>query len=381
MCIVSGTRGRTAIESNESTQAATSGQYWLPQPLRLIFSIATLVIPLIVVVLLEVLLHVSNGEPGLSQVNGKPSTYPYVWHIVSAGIMTLIAVMFESLEFAVTNLETFRYLMGHAATATQSILRNFNGRSSAYSLYQAFRCRRVTIAAASLLSLVSPFLTIFASGLYSTEYPESFVPVSLRHLDWFNTSSSYSSLSSGLFEHYYQSIDATLIQYDNLTYPQWTHSEVAIAQVATTNRSDHGTTLHARIPAFRASVQCAPYPSTEFFNTTGPDSYFVHPVMDCGSASTRFNRKSPRKFRTVSTYFNESGYFGGFYSPSDSSVDDYWDANCGTFIFGLMRDANSTSATSFHALHCLFGVDQLLADTVLLFQITPSSPPTPSNLP
>ena len=365
VCIVSGTRRRTAIESNESTKAATSAQYWLPQPLRLVFSVTTLVITLIVVALLEILLHVSNGEPGLGQVDGKPNIYPYVWHIVSAGIMTMVAVMFESLEFAVTNLETFRYLSGHAATAKQSILRNFNGRSSAYSLYQAFRYRRVTIATASLLSLVSPFLTIFASGLYSAEYPESSVPVSLRHLDWFNTSTSYSSFSSGLFESYHQSIDATLIQYDNLTYPQWTHSEVALAQVATTNRSDHGTTLHARIPAVRASVQCAPYPSAEFFNATGPDSYFVYPAMDCGSASTEFNRTSPQKIRIMGTYFNESGYFGGFYAPSDSSVDDYWDATCGTIIFGLTRDANSTSATSFHALHCLFGVDQLLADTVL----------------
>lgn len=178
------------------------------------------------------------------------------------------AVIFESFDFAVTNLEIFRYSSGHVATAKQSILRNFNGRSSTYSLYQAFRYRRVTITAASLLSLVSPFLTIFASGLYSAKYPESSVPVSLRHLDWFNTSSTYSSFSSGLFEPSYRSVDATLIQYDNLSYPQWTHSEVALAHVTATYRSDHGTTFHAHIPAVRASVQCAPYPSTEFLNAT-----------------------------------------------------------------------------------------------------------------
>ena len=357
----------TRPRSKDQHKSAGMSKYWLPLPLRMVSSIMTVVISLAVLTVLEVLLHLSNQDRGLGQVDGKSGNYMYAWHIVSAAVMTMIAVMFESLDFAVTNLETFRHLSKHATTAKDSILRNFNGRSSAYSLYQAFRYRRITIAATSLLSLLSPFLTIFASGLYSAVYPESTHLVSATRLSWFNTSDAYTrGFYTGLFETSSNSIDATLIQYDNLTYPQWTFNELALAELAMPNHIDHGTNLQAHIPAVRASVQCAFYPASAIFNASGPESYFIYPALDCGSSATCFNRTAPQQRTPVTTYFNESGFFGGSYSPDFYSDDEECgDATCGTFIFGRMQDANSTSSLSFHALHCLFGVDQLLTSTQL----------------
>ncbi len=339
----------TAAISKSGTMGATKRKFWLPAPLRLTFAAIALGLPLVLFVLLEALLQSSLRNGHITTIGGYNGVF--LWTIVSTAILTGVAMIFDALQFTVNNLETYRYMSQQQASAKQSIVRNFEGTSSAYSLYEGFKYRRIPVATASALSLLAPFLTIFASGLYSSRSHETSSTVSATQTHWFNNTDSAVGFSTGLNEPYSTSTTATLIQFDNLTYPRWTYDELALAQIHVLS-STNASSVSVQLPALQASVQCAAFPASAFVNASGPGSYWLHPPLTCGMSNTKFNDSSTRKLS--GTVFRESSFFGGYYYERGSN--DFL-ATCGTFVLGQLSSANNTSAIS--ALHCLFGVNSV----------------------
>ncbi|KAJ9616788.1 hypothetical protein H2200_000507 [Cladophialophora chaetospira] len=338
-------------------QSPKTQTFWLPTAFKPMFAIMTLAFPPTFFILLEVLFQFSQKNGHIVDLTAQNLNWVFVWTIVSTAILTSVATIFDTVQFSVNNLETHRYMTQRQSPAEQSIFRNFNGTSSLFTLYEGFRYRRLTVAAASALSILSPLLTIFASGLYSSKVTEISSSIRVTQTKWFNNSDAAVGFSSGLNDPDSTSITATLIQYDNLTYPRWTYDELALAQIEVSS-SINATHVSTRLPAVRATVQCGVYPPAVLVNVSGPSYYWLHPPLSCGSSSTAYNKSTTRKLS--GTVFTEASYFGGYYYEYGSND---FRATCGTFILGHVSAANDTS--SIEALHCLFGVESLVVDANL----------------
>ena len=112
----------------------------------------------------------------------------YLWRIVPTAILTVIATLFNMLDFQVQSLESYRVLHRGDATAKQSIFRNSTGKTPVEAIFEGFRFRQKAVAATALSALLAPFLTIVASGLFVEEFVSSTHTRNLVQTSWFNGS-------------------------------------------------------------------------------------------------------------------------------------------------------------------------------------------------
>lgn len=351
-------------------------KWWQPLTGSTWFRIALFATTVAVIVVLEVLFQISKKHHGIANVV-LDGYQKYTWTYIPTLVMALIGLTFAAADATARLLHPFQ-LLRRGDAAFKEMLYDPASQLTLAAIVHAVRKRHIALLASMLTALMAPFLTIVTSGLYTP------TPVPWRHdiaLDvtgWFHIGDGkVRDVSLGGDYDF-----LSLVEYTNLTYPQWTHGAYAFstfdpAAIHGTNGNDTALTLAAtRLPATRANMNCT---LTHYFphlnDSARTQDILVDPPAGChpppltsssssSSASSsdtdrqlRFSLASPPStIDADGNFVNDLTEYGMLYSSGIASEDLIPAAVCGDgrshfwYLSGHRR-ANGTH-DNLALLHC-----------------------------
>ncbi|KAF4544909.1 uncharacterized protein LTHEOB_5918 [Lasiodiplodia theobromae] len=294
--------------------------------------------------------RVSYREDGLLTITDKPYL-DYGLRYIPVTTMLLFGLAIGVLDFEIKTFEPFHTLRRGPVPATLSINENYFGRVGFHALWTALRKRRWCTAATSVGMVLSPFLTIFASGLYYTDTAFDTQTLSLRQSEYFKLTSftelhEISVQSDGV-------MTANLVLNDHMDLPDWTYATFAIPTLhhivdPLPVRSD--SFVRVTMPVVRPVANCTIVtPEAIWMEVSGGGA--IHMLeMEVSTMSTCGDQQ-----KWYDIHRNEvrlplhDGFFGQWV---DRSGLDY---HCPEYmaIVGELDDAvNMTNLTQVNVLHC-----------------------------
>ncbi|KAK5653618.1 hypothetical protein OQA88_8647 [Cercophora sp. LCS_1] len=199
---------------------------------------------------LELLYQHSTRNNGLGEVDNSDKFSHYAWTYIPTAVMVGLGLLVTMLSFTVKLLSPYHSLKKGNATAAQSTDENYMRTMAIVSTWHAILNKKWGVVTASLAAMLSPFLTIVASGLLTASSTTSFTH-SFSIVNAFNLSQA--DRTSGLQL-------ANLVLANNLSDPIWTYNNLALPHLSSPSplQSLSGTTTSATltIPAIRAHANC-----------------------------------------------------------------------------------------------------------------------------
>ena len=252
-------------------EATVNRKFWTPLSVTPPFAIWAILTPLCVIVLLEVLQHVSDTRDGILNMSSNSASHSLA-SVSSTLIMVILGMSYDLIEFAISSFGPFLVLReGQAVGAT--LLRNDVGQPPILAIIRALRDRRILVAIAALAAILGGLLTIIASGLYTADTVETTAAIEIDLADHFGTYWNSTSSTSDI-----AGITYGLIEHENASYPSYTFEELAfpssklaaLPQVSGT----FNATMEANLTARRASLDCSVVPKENItVVTNGPTWY------------------------------------------------------------------------------------------------------------
>jgi Protein of unknown function (DUF3433) len=234
---------------------------WQPLNQKIWFALVSILVPLAIIALLEVLQHVSNAENELLDFSPSGNGYTLVI-LIPAAIMTSTALLFASIHFGTSLMAPFQALSKGGRPLSRGLTVSLEGKSSPHALYLAIKHRLLMPCLSVLAVFVGRLLTIIISGLYfSVDVPLT-KEIRLQRTDKFNYTRNDLSKSDNL-----ASVTTRLIYYQNLSYPQWTYNNLVFPQLTYADPIDpahNESTILLEIPAIRPALQCVKIPPKDF---------------------------------------------------------------------------------------------------------------------
>ncbi|KAL9109162.1 MAG: hypothetical protein Q9227_006087 [Pyrenula ochraceoflavens] len=277
---------KSTIKASSTSQRPSVGaerKAWVPLASRYPIICLTIRLPLVAVAILEVLQRLSDHNSGL--VDGGNDTAEY-FSGISTLLLTIVAMLFNGLEYTICQFNPFAILRKSTATANRTIRSNIVRRTPLVSLWHALRFRHIGVAFANIAGFLGFFLTIVSSGLWYLDTSViSQQSLSVQRLDTWNTTSWVNKWlnDSGA------ALTLNLIQNEDLNYPKWTAEELAFPKIGSisqrvtqpgnaSNSSSDEQVFHFTLPALRANLDYAQISPSEFKmlvnnNTEAPNEF------------------------------------------------------------------------------------------------------------
>ena len=252
---------RAIFQEHDDRNSNESLKWWRPFAVSRIFMFLTAAAPIISIVILEVLQRKSDANQGFVDVATSQSLAEVLTSTLSAFIMVLVGLLFDASDFAVSTFTPYSSLRKGSTTAKRSILKSYVGRLPGTVILSALQAAHFAVALAAIATLLSSFLTIIVSGLYTVVPVPQSIPAPCSAID--------------KFEHKWNSVAGdnnaaltlTLLEYQNASYPPNTHNEIAIPAVSLSPSTGplvqpaRNGSLGMTLPATRADLNCSLIPS------------------------------------------------------------------------------------------------------------------------
>lgn len=377
--------------NDNKREKPTKSEWWQPWSLKLLGRCLAILTPFLFIVGLEVTYQVSRRQNGLGAL-GDNRYSKYVGAYVPAALMLAVRILYEGIFSSAKILQPYlRLKKGPCSIGDAAITQNSQARLAVQSFW-AGRSGNYGVSAAALASVLAPFLTIVASGLYVFEPTDSMRDVQINRADVFNSSIGRQrplEMQGAAEANFIGALIVTV----GVAYPQWTHGELALSKLdigSLTDSNNHASIndsaidstnstgaqvttgsnvpeasrnetsfLQIRIPSIRGDLQCRQI-RRESLNTT---------------MNTAGNRTYPETLNA-----DISGGCGDEYSvplPDNTLVGDYFGAYGGVpfmddgvycpeviLAFGHLPDNHATG--QINAFLCHASIDVLDANTKLL---------------
>ncbi|KAJ5636429.1 uncharacterized protein N7484_009742 [Penicillium longicatenatum] len=249
-CIAAvGDETKSHIEYND-TKLKPQKPQWSPLPNKM-FRVIIFIVVTLLIVALETLLYFSQSNDGLGDVPSNDETIHYLWTMIPALVMVIIGLLFGSMDFNTRCLAPYVSLKHETGASSQFMAMDFLDSLSTTTIVKSVRMKHFAVLAATLATLITSFLTIVTSGLYTA------VNVPGKITMDFTQETSFQGASSGDYET--GVLTAEYILQDNLAYPRWTYKELAFPKLSmntTTNRNLSDSFVDILVPAMRGTVAC-----------------------------------------------------------------------------------------------------------------------------
>ncbi|KIW90124.1 uncharacterized protein Z519_09555 [Cladophialophora bantiana CBS 173.52] len=276
-----------------------------PFILRRIGMSLTILASIAAIIALETLLSQSRAHDGLGTVNDDSATR-YSWLYVPVLIFLLLATLFNIMDFEIEFTESFHALAKADCEAKSSMLWYPLRHISLHATYNGLRHSRFALTAASVSAVLAPLLTIIVSGLFTTQATTQGIAVQANALDWFNTT-TLADTSTNV---------PLLVIEGNMSYPQWTYSELAVPQLSLVGDDAdqllrQGGALSVDTPAVRGAVACNVVPEDRIMNTAisnGQLSSNISTPDLCGNTGS-ISEGNTWLFSSMEVPVNAPGYF------------------------------------------------------------------------
>lgn len=295
-------------------------EWWRPGAVRTWFSVLIVVLPLFLIVLLEVLQHVSDSRNGIIEVSNSKVDSQILSTYLPAFVTLVLAMFYTSLESAISIFAPLAALRRGNVPATRSLMVGSVGALPPFALFQSLRSRHFAQSLTIIAAFVSSLLAIVVSALYTVETSSKDQTVLLQRADFFNWTHVDLSQDDG-----FAGSVTNLIVYENIPYPHWTYNNLVLPSLTASSAnisapSNRDISIMVSIPAIRGSLSnCSVVPSKQINITAegappscvdcndkvGLDFSMALPYSLCG-----FDSKKP----------NTATWSQGYAAPNDSSV-------------------------------------------------------------
>jgi hypothetical protein len=221
---------------------------------------------LIMIALLEGLLQKSLAQNGLADV-GDDTYLHYLWTSLPAVILSLIVMMFASMDFQVRLLAPYHALRQGASFDSSMNLHLLN-RLAPTAMVVEFRSRNFAACAATLALLISSFFTITSGSLFQAQSLAVGTQTQLK------IDASFISNATGQdsfdFNDKTPQIMSSLVLEANLSYPAFTYENLAFPRLSLptdSNINDSSVVIQATVPATRSLLTCKLHTSSDIHYT------------------------------------------------------------------------------------------------------------------
>ena len=243
--------------------------WWRPIATRKWFLVCILVVPLVLIAVLEAIQQVSDRKQGIAVLKSSGDSHTTISY-VPVFVMLVVATMYESLDDTVSAFAPFLPLRRGEAQATRSISTSLISKLPPHAFYLSLRnhlwANSFTISAA----LISSFLTIAASGLYSPVTVLSSRAVQMQQMSRMNLSHIDLSEDDNLAGE-----TTKLMMLYNFSSPLWTYENLIFPAFDAlipdsflgSNTTFEGVSISMKTPALRPSLQCIMAPADSINNT------------------------------------------------------------------------------------------------------------------
>ncbi|OJD37604.1 uncharacterized protein BKCO1_6000201 [Diplodia corticola] len=281
-------------------------RWWHPMPATWWFRSSLVAAAMGIIIALEALLQASEKNDGLGDVR-LDGYQKYAWTFIPTVVMAGIGLAFSMADSTARTLHPFQ-LLGKGQASFGELLYDPAGQVSLVAVGRAAWKRHFALLAMMLTGLLAPLLTIVTSGLYTAEPVPGVRNVTLTLHDWFDVQNRSVNIINTVDGDDGEAWTVfQLLEFSNLSYPQWTHGEYAFSSfgldvddssksssssssnnnTTTTTTVADGMTIRARLPAVRANLNCSLLHYYENRNFTyadipGGDSFIpIDPPAGC----------------------------------------------------------------------------------------------------
>ncbi|KAJ9612869.1 hypothetical protein H2200_002810 [Cladophialophora chaetospira] len=234
---------------------------------------------------LAVLQRLSDIQGGIADVRPSPEVVHYLTTYLPASFMLLLATLGSLASFAVITMSPYHYLNRTRANGQRTVLLDIYGKPPLVMVFTSIKRSLTASFFMSIARILSAFLTIVVSGLYTTAPVPIPRTVVIAQLDYFNT-----SWQSGATDNNAMTI-LDLLEHKNATFPSFTYDELAIPTiemakdqhtVVDTLSYKGDVSLRVSMPVMRGSLKCTLIPERVFHVVHNPYDEPSCPMLHCG---------------------------------------------------------------------------------------------------
>ncbi|KAL0257964.1 hypothetical protein SLS55_007132 [Diplodia seriata] len=307
-------------------------RWWKPLAMSRITKTGVTLYLLLLVAALESTYQASVKHDGLANVETE-SYVRYTWVYVPALTMFIAQLLVGMIGDVSKILAPFQELRRKDPVPIKALFSDPLSQLTVQTVVKAIPSKQYALLAASLAMLLTPLLTIVASGLFSPETSAYSQAVTAKFDDAFNLTYATTTMQSSF-------IIGLLLQ-SNLSYPAWTHGELAVPQLhlstdqntgspinASQYPSFNGSTVSLTVPAVpRASLNCtylppgqvSVYNADDFDYTQAATPLLSAANSDCLDLYSKVSGNYSRAFGWTQSVLGSCGVIRGVYGPSTTS--------------------------------------------------------------
>jgi len=221
---------------------------------------------LVLIAALEALYQTSSRNSGFADIHSN-GYIRFVWVYIPTIFLAGVGTLFNMLDFDVESIQPYQALHRGNSLADRSFLSNHLGKTTIEVFWNSARSGQISVFAAALAAVFAPMLTIVASGLYIEEYVPLIREVSVQPQGWFSSADTAPANAPYYTEtSFVPGFYTSLLDGVNLSYPAWTHGELALSKVAALpDVSTHDEnalpnnefSFSVRLPALRGAMNCS----------------------------------------------------------------------------------------------------------------------------
>ena len=236
-------------------------KWWRPFPVRIWFIMTQSILIVGIIIVLEIVQRKSDSNSGFASVKGSIPPARRCANYISAAVMLLLAISIERLETVSATLAPFQALKNRQA-GSRIIMTNYLGKWTLHTIWISLRLKQYEVTFTAIASFLASFLTIAVSGLYLVQSTAAFHRVDVPRTDqWALKATDAGNIYRGTGSDNFAAAVFQLIEFSNLSYPQFTFDQEAIPQVSAPNSGgssqfSSATSMAVEMTALRAKLTC-----------------------------------------------------------------------------------------------------------------------------
>ena len=147
---------------------------WRPLAFYPTMTLLTLGAPIVAIAVLEFLQGLSNRRNGLTDVSSNYTISHSLSTYAPTLVMLMVALLYSSLDSAVSTLAPFQALSAGNCTSSRGIFANLFGKLPPVAIWLSLRDRHIAAFFTAIAALLASVLTIITSGLYNVDHVSRF---------------------------------------------------------------------------------------------------------------------------------------------------------------------------------------------------------------
>jgi hypothetical protein len=338
--VVQDTEDAVAIDGNPrciiAPQINRRTTYWRPLAMLRWFQIIILTLPIAIIGIIEATYRISSVQQGLGDLLDHEYLH-YTWTLVPALIMTLVKLLGQTMAFSVELLDSYLLLRLGNSPGNRTLFRDYLSGNSLTRCYHSVRSKRFAVFSISLVTLLSPFLTIVVSGLFDTQSIPRFRDTKLDVADRVDSSMvavGYNNMGTNQYDQLH--IDAAnLLVQKTVPYPAGCFENFVLPNlVIPSNLSSlesisnpfNTSSISVRMKGLQMRTDCEIMDQSEFVILSVSPAYgnYTHPVLaGCSCVNVVDTSCHPSHILSLGFGIPDVEYATKFYAMRDNSFDPW----------------------------------------------------------